>query len=73
MIGGAAPGAETLFITNDSQEVHTVKGSARQGGGTVDSATVIITNDFNEHFTINGAGSIRAGVATADFIGVNDV
>ena len=73
MIGGAAPGVEALFITNDSQEVHTVKGSVRQGGGTVNSATVVITNDFNEHFTINGAGSIRAGVATADFIGVNDI
>ena len=29
--------------------------------------------DFNEQFTINGAGSIGAGVATADFIGVNDL
>ena len=72
MIGTATPSTETLFITNDSQEVHTVKGSARQGGGTVNSATVVITNDFNEHFTINGAGSIGAGVSMTDFIGVND-
>jgi hypothetical protein len=71
-IGGATPGTETLFLTNDSQEVHTIQATAYQGGGTVDSAKVVITNDFNEQFMINGAGSVKGGIATADFIGVND-
>lgn len=64
--------AETQFITNDSQTLHTIQSAAQQAGGMVDSAIVVITNDFNENFTIRGADTIRSGTVVAETIEVKE-